>query len=149
MSYLLDYWAKLVPELVVTDIDRSLFFWCDLIGFAISYDRPKEKFAYLNLNGAQIMLEQYNEADREWETGKLEPPFGRGINFQIEVSDINLVIERLYHSSWPLFIPAEERWYTADQVEFGKRQFLVQDPDGYLLRITENLGERLISQVKE
>lgn len=142
MQNTLDNWAKLVPELIVTDISRSLSFWCDLIGFTVSYDRSEEKFAYLNLQGAQIMLEQFNEHDRDWETAPLEAPFGRGINFQIEVPDIQLIIERLNQMNWPIFIPIEERWYAADEVELGQLQFLVKDPDGYLLRLIEDLGER-------
>jgi hypothetical protein len=42
----------------------------------------------------------------------------------------------------PLFVPLEERWYRRDDVLLGNRQFLVQDPDGYLLRFFEDLGER-------
>jgi hypothetical protein len=38
----------------------------------------------------------------------------------------------------------EEKWYRKDNHGVGSRQFLVQDPDGYLLRFSENLGERLI-----
>ncbi|MBW3519826.1 VOC family protein [Flavobacterium sp. NKUCC04_CG] len=146
MNQAVGQWAKLVPELIVSDISSSLDFWCDLIGFCVVYNRPLEKFAYLNLNGAQIMLEQYNDSDRAWETAKLEAPYGRGINFQIEVSDIHAVIQRLKMADWPLFIALEERWYTADAVAFGQLQFLVLDPDGYLLRVIEDLGERPIQQ---
>ena len=140
----MENWSKLVPELIVRDINNSLEFWCHLIGFSVVYDRPEDKFAYLVLDGAQIMLEQYNELDREWETAPLEPPFGRGINFQIEVNDIKKIEERLKAANYPLFIPLEERWYRADDVEFGQLQFLVKDPDGYLLRLNEVLGEREI-----
>jgi hypothetical protein len=45
-------------------------------------------------------------------------------------------------SDWPLFQPVEEAWYRADAIENGQRQFLVQDPDGYLLRLAQDLGER-------
>jgi hypothetical protein len=33
-------WAKLVPELLVSDIGASIEFWCDRLGFAIAYQRP-------------------------------------------------------------------------------------------------------------
>ncbi|MFM9403503.1 hypothetical protein ACKLNQ_16450 [Myroides odoratimimus] len=81
-------WAALVPEFVVSDLAISLQFWCDYIGFEVMYDRKEEYFAYLGMGDAQVMLEQYNPADREWETGILEKPYGRGINFQIEVNAI-------------------------------------------------------------
>lgn len=138
----MDNGSKMVPELVVTDFDRSLSFWCHLIGFEIVYDRPEEKFAYLNLDGAQVMLEQYNALDRDWETAPLEPPLGRGINFQIEVPQLQPILERLHLANWPVFIAVEERWYTAQTLELGQRQFLVQDPDGYLLRLIEDFGSK-------
>ncbi|EPH11318.1 hypothetical protein HMPREF9713_01804 [Myroides odoratimimus CCUG 12700] len=139
-------WAALVPEFVVSDLAISLLFWCDYIGFEVMYDRKEEHFAYLGMGEAQVMLEQYNPADREWETGILEKPYGRGINFQIEVNAIIPILKRLQEANYTLFIDAEERWYRADDVEFGQKQFLVQDPDGYLLRLIENLGERKLAE---
>jgi hypothetical protein len=48
--------APLVPELDVADLAASLMFWCDALGFTVAYDRPAAKFAYLEREGAQIML---------------------------------------------------------------------------------------------
>lgn len=53
-----DRWARLVPELLVTDITVSLKFWVDICGFAVLYSRMEEGFAYLDYEGAQVMLEQ-------------------------------------------------------------------------------------------
>lgn len=36
----------------------------------------------------------------------------------------------------------EERWYRVNEQETGNRQFVVADPDGYLLRFFEDLGLR-------
>ncbi len=36
----------------------------------------------------------------------------------------------------------EQKWYRAGAVETGVSQFLVQDPDGYLIRFSALLGER-------
>lgn len=136
--------AKLVPELLVTRLESSLRFWCDLLGFAVAYDRPEEGFSYLHLDGAEVMLEQLADGDRTWLTGPLDPPFGRGINFQIEVTAIAPIVERLQHAAWPRFLEPEERWYRMAAMEVGQRQFLVQDPDGYLIRLAEHVGERAI-----
>lgn len=142
MSNSRDSMPKLVPELSVTDLKRSLTFWCDLIGFNVLYDRPQEGFAYLDLNGAQIMLEQRDKRDTSWETGLFELPLGRGINFQIEVPEADSIISRLGVAGVKLFMNLEEKWYTAGKVELGQKQFLVMDPDGYLLRLIVDLGER-------
>jgi catechol 2,3-dioxygenase-like lactoylglutathione lyase family enzyme len=136
-------WAVLVPELIVSDLERSIEFWCGLIGFRIAYARREQGFAYLDLGGAQVMLEQFGKADRHWLTGELDDPRGRGINFQISVSDLDDTIGRLEAAGWPLFMPPEEKWYRMDDIETGQRQFLVQDPDGYLLRLAMHVGDRM------
>ncbi len=137
----------LVPELIVADLRQSLAFWCGLIGFKVLYDRPEHGFAYLALAHAdcipaEVMLEQHDTADRSWVTGALDRPLGRGINFQIEVDAIAPILARLEAAAWKLFLAPEEKWYRDGAQEHGQRQFLVQDPDGYLLRLAETLGTR-------
>ncbi|WP_279358766.1 bleomycin resistance protein [Methylobacterium indicum] len=137
--------ATLVPELVVADLATSLRFWVDLIGFRIAYDRPENRFAYLDRDGAQVMLDQYNPSARHWLTGPMDRPLGRGINLQIEVAAVEPILGRLDAAAWPLFMAVEDAWYRAGAIEVGQRQFLVQDPDGYLLRLGAKLGERPVA----
>ena len=70
-------WARVVPELLVADLDHSLRFWCDLCGFQVAFDRPEDRFAYLDLDGAQIMLEQRGRG-RNWITAPLQAPLEGG-----------------------------------------------------------------------
>ncbi|MGO4567789.1 bleomycin resistance protein [Rhizobium sp. 2YAF20] len=130
---------RLVPELDVADIDASLKFWCDCLGFRVAYDRPAAHFAYCEREGVQVMLCQING---EWLTGPLERPFGRGINFQITVSDIEPLLARLKRADWPLFRDVKESWYRIGDEEQGSLEFLVLDPDGYLVRFSQALGSR-------
>ena len=51
-------WNKLVPELIVTDLDKSYHFWVEILGFSVMYQRAEEKFIYVELDGVQFMLEQ-------------------------------------------------------------------------------------------
>jgi catechol 2,3-dioxygenase-like lactoylglutathione lyase family enzyme len=124
--------ARLVPEFDVFDLERSKSFWCDILGFQIAYQRPENLFMYIELQGAQVMLNQRNG---NWETGPLERPLGRGINFQI-------FVDALKQHKWALFRECHDAWYRIAGEERGNRQFLVQDPDGYLLRFAEDLGKR-------
>ena len=128
----------LVPELSVTDYEASRHFWCDLVGFSLRYERPEEGFGYLVLGNAHLMLDQINQG-RTWATGALEPPLGRGINCEVQV-------ERIMSAGWPIFVEPEEKWYRAGDIEIGVRQFLVQDPDGYLLRLQQEIGERPVRE---
>ena len=131
----------LVPELAVTDYEASKRFWCDLIGFSVRYERPEEGFGYLVLGSAHLMLDQINQG-RTWATGTLEAPLGRGINLEIQVAPLDAAWERLTQAQWPIFVEPEEKRYRAGNVEIGVRQFLIQDPDGYLVRLQEEIGER-------
>jgi catechol 2,3-dioxygenase-like lactoylglutathione lyase family enzyme len=131
----------LVPELLVVDIDKSLRFWRALCGFTVLFDRPDEGFAYLDLGGAQIMLDEIGKT-RDWVTGPLEMPLGRGVNFQVRVPAVEPILESLARAGWPLFMEPEQKWYRTGKVETGVHQFLVQDPDGYLVRFSAYLGER-------
>lgn len=58
------------------------------------------------------------------------------------MTDVDAVVRRLEQNDVPLFKSLAERSYRADTVERGQREFLVQNPDGYLLRFAQPLGER-------
>ncbi|WP_297110068.1 VOC family protein [uncultured Devosia sp.] len=130
--------AALVPELSVSDIVASRRFYCDVLGFAVLYERPEEGFAYLALDQAELMLDQIGEG-RDWITGPLVPPLGRGANFQIEVAAIDPICARLQAAGIELFQPVETSTYRTAMDQVTQRQFCVQDPDGYLLRLCEKV----------
>jgi len=111
--------------------------------FSVLFDRPEERFAFLDLAGIHIMLEEAAGPGRRFRTAPLEFPYGRGVNFQMEVADVTATYERAYAAHAPaVLIPLEERWYRQDQIEHGNRQFVIADPDGYLLRFYSYLGRR-------
>jgi catechol 2,3-dioxygenase-like lactoylglutathione lyase family enzyme len=129
----------LVPELLVEELDRSLDFWCRLCGFEVSYDRPEDGFAYVTRGTAHIMIEQAGSG-RNWIPAPLERPLGRGVNFQVAVASIDPIVNSLLAANWPLFMKPETKWYRTGTAETGVTQFLVQDPDGYLIRFQSRLG---------
>jgi catechol 2,3-dioxygenase-like lactoylglutathione lyase family enzyme len=132
--------AKLVPELYCSDLERSLAFYVGLLGFAVQFRRPEERFAYLDRDGAEIMLEQ--PTGRTFLTAELEHPYGRGVNFQIEVADVASLYAAVRASPWRVVLELEDRWYRRDERAFGNRQFVIEDPDGYVLRFFQDLGSR-------
>jgi catechol 2,3-dioxygenase-like lactoylglutathione lyase family enzyme len=133
---------SLIPELDVSDLDRSLTVYLEVLGFRCHVRRPEERFAYLIREGAHLMLEEARGPGRRFHTAPLEYPFGRGVNLQIEVSNVDALYANVQKSDMTILIPLEERWYRHDQMELGNRQFVMADPDGYLLRFFSNLGER-------
>jgi len=133
---------KLIPELDVSDLQSSLSFYVKTIGFKIVYERAEERFAFIDLDGASIMLEEAQGPGRRFRTALLEKPFGRGVNFQIQVTDVNALYKQLTDVSAEIVIPLEEKWHRSAQHELGNLQFVVADPDGYLLRFFTDLGIR-------
>lgn len=136
----------LVPELLVTSLEESLDFWCRLCGFDVLYERPDEGFAYVTSGTAHIMLEQTG-VGRNWMPAALEPPLGRGINFQVSVASIDPLVCALRGASRTLFMEPETKWNRTGATETGVVQFLVQDPDGYLIRFQASLGRRPVDHV--
>ena len=147
----------LVPELACTDLARSLAFYVDLLGFEIAYERPEERFAYLSLaspagtSAVELMLDEIRDGGTAegygWNTARLEPPFGRGINLQIEIGSVDDLRARLHRRDWPVFRDLHDAWYRAGDDELGNRQLIVLDPDGYQLRLFSSLGTRPSVQV--
>ena len=44
--------------------------------------------------------------------------------------------------AYPLYRDIEESWRETGMTLSGAREFLIQDPDGYLLRFSQDLGEQ-------
>lgn len=133
----------LIPEVYVSNIKTSLSFYQDILGFQVLYQRPEEGFAKIEREGAIIMLEEVNkDSKRCWITDDLTRPFGRGINFQIQVSDVLTLYDTVKRINHAFYVDLEEKWYRANNQEAGNKQFVIQDPDGYLLRFFEDMGMR-------
>ncbi|MFZ3583609.1 VOC family protein, partial [Loktanella sp. DJP18] len=132
--------SPLAPELLVSDLPRSLEFWCDLCGFTVAYRRQIEGFAYLqHPDGAQIMLSVRSGA---WESAPLDPPFGRGVLFQIVVADVRLIARRCASARHALYMAEREVWRDYGDREGGRREIALQDPDGYLVLFCQSIGSR-------
>ena len=128
-----------LPEFSVTNLEKSLEFYTTA-GFKIEYDRPENRFAFLSLGKIQIMLQELRENEK-WELAPLSYPFGNGINFQLDVKNVDKIYNAL-KEKYPISFEMEENWYRQDNKLLGSKEFLIQDPDGYLLRFSEDLGEK-------
>lgn len=133
---------KNIPELSVTNLENSLNFY-KTAGFKIDYDRPENKFTFISLGEIQFMLQEISDTDK-WDVASLSYPFGNGINFQLEVENLDEIYNSFKKSNYKITFDIEENWYRQDNKLLGNKEFLIQDPDGYLLRFSEDLGEKEI-----
>ena len=123
---------SLIPELRVSNIEKSKEFYLKL-GFKVMYERKEDKFYFLQLENNQIMIE---EDLKEWKTGELEYPFGRGINLSMEVSNVDELYRKIKEEKLTIFEKLSSKEYkVGNEISYDK-EFLIQDPDGYLLRFT-------------
>jgi predicted enzyme related to lactoylglutathione lyase len=144
----------LVPELDVEDLAASMRFYAGVLQFRTLFERPVERFAYLERDGVELMIQEAAGPGRRFRTAALERPFGRGVNFQLGVEDVDEVHDRAVAAGFEIVVPMEERWYRVDvretggrwriagPSEAGNRQFVVADADGYLWRPYRDLGVR-------
>ena len=125
---------SLIPELTVSDIEKTKDFYLNVLGFKLEYERSEDKFVFLSLEGNQIMFEQENG---NWSVGVLEHPFGRGINFEMTVSDVESLYKRVLDAGIAPFRVLKVNSYRSEDGFIVQKEFLIQDPDGYLLRFTD------------
>ena len=121
---------SLIPELSVTNIEKSKKFYLNL-GFKIMYERKEDKFCFLYLEDNQLMIEEINN---NWNVGEMKYPFGNGINISMTVSDIDSFYESIISKKIVLFRKIKTSKYRVDDIIYEDKEFLLQDPDGYLLR---------------
>src|ERR1700679_1131565 len=99
----------LIPELDVEDLATSLGVYTGVFGFAVLFERPEEQFAYLELEGVHLMLEEAAGPGRRFRTAPLEKPYGRGVNLQIRVSDVDGLHTQAVHAGLAMVTDLEER----------------------------------------
>lgn len=130
----------LIPELRVFDLKKSKKFYTEILGFKVEYSRSD--FAMVVLGECQIMLQQLTlpSVNGSWNvTDDMEYPLGRGINFQIILPDIMPIYNSLKQNNVPIFIDILISHYKENDIVYTVKEFLVQDPDGYLLRFQQDI----------
>lgn len=124
----------MIPELSVFDINQTVAFY-KKIGFQIIYERPEDLFVFMSFAENQFMFEQIY--DKGWNTGKMLYPLGQGISFSIEVDTIDRLYEKVINSGIEIFRELTISSYRVKNEYIQQKEFLVQDPNGYLLRFTD------------
>jgi|SRR5882724_2317334 len=104
--------------LEVNNLEDSLGFYRELLGFEISKHSPESEppLATLQAGGLKISLAQHLETMLKR---------GRGVSFFIGVSDVDDYYNQLRAKGVEVYPPADEGW--------GGRFITLQDPDKYRL----------------
>ena len=122
-----------IPEFMVSNLEKSRSFYCDLLGFTIEYERPEENFLFLSLEDCQLMLEEGTKD----ELAKLSYPFGRGVNISFGIKDVPSLYQKLLEADYPIHRPLTKREFRVGDSFIYPHEFAILDPDGYFLRFSE------------
>lgn len=139
----------LVPELSVNSLEKSKNFYINILGFKIDYERPEEQFVFMSYFGSEMMIEQDRHREgisAKWIVEPLDYPRGRGLNISINCPNADELAKQITQAGIKLRKPVEECWYRDNNILHGQKNFLVQDPDGFLLRFEECLGTKNIDE---
>ena len=124
---------SLIPELSVSNIENSKKFYKN-IGFKVIYERKEDKFCFIQLEENQIMIEEING---NWNVGELTYPYGNGINISMSVKDVQKLYNALKNKNIKFFIDLKISEYKVNDKVYQDKEFLIQDPDVYLLRFND------------
>lgn len=125
---------KTIPELSVFDINKSKNFYLNVLGAKIEYERQEDKFVFLSLEENQLMLEEIH--DNGWNIRELTYPLGQGINISLEIKNVDSIYQRVKEHNITLYRDMKISHYTGANEIIKQKEFLLQDPNGYLLRLT-------------
>jgi catechol 2,3-dioxygenase-like lactoylglutathione lyase family enzyme len=123
---------SVVPQLTVTDMNRSVKFYRKRLGFEVTHKDPEERPEFVALEREGVSLFLVSQASRE-EPYQVEDlkrnKRGVGVRIYFEVDDAKEVYDVLKAASVPILRDIahnEEENYT---------EFSIQDPDGYEIGI--------------
>lgn len=123
--------TKLTPNLIVSDVERSVRFYCDVLGFTVTATVPETApfvFAIVQSGGVEVFFNAPEPAIAEYPAFK-DRPIGGTLTLFIEVLDIAGAHAAL-NERVPIVMPLEHKWY-------GVTEFAFADPDGYLITFAE------------
>lgn len=126
---------SLIPELSVRNIEKTKYFYISVLGFCLEYERVEDKFVFLSYGKSQIIFEEIH--DNGWNISDLEYPLGRGINFSIVSNKLDELYDIIKNKNIKIYRELKENIYLCKGKQEIQREFLIQDPDGYLLRFIE------------
>lgn len=128
-------WARIVPGLLVSDIDASVDVYTRLFGFELAH-AESGRLAELRIEGAQLLLTQF-VADASLVGAELTNPFGRGLTLHVRLADPKALYESLRAEKYPIVVPMELSELSEGGERFTRASFVVADPDGYLINFSD------------
>lgn len=129
------HFKKLTPNLLVSDVSRSLAFYIEVLGFTRGMTVPDEApfvFASVTSDAVEIFFNDAAVAVKEYPAfaGR---PIGATATMFIEMEGVDALHARL-EGKVTIAMPLVTQWY-------GLKEFAIVDPDGYLITFAERMQQ--------
>ena len=129
--------SKLTPNLLVADVERSLAFYTNVLGFERGFTVPEQSpfvFGSVASGSIEIFFNERETAAKEYPAfaGK---PLGMSGTMFIELQGsghIERLLDRLKRTV-PIVMDLVTQWY-------GVKVFAIADPDGYVITFAERVA---------
>ena len=120
MPYVL---SKLTPNLVVSNVERAVHFYCDVLGFSCAMtvpDEPPYAFSAVRSGGVEIFLNSAESAGSEYPAFRGKA-IGGTLTMFIDVADVRSVYDAL-KTQVKIVMPIEKKWYGVRDYVCGDRR---------------------------
>lgn len=133
--------ASVTPNLIVADIDRSIAFYRDVLGFSVQATVPQAApfvFAWMQRDDIGVFLNTVGSVKDDHPELAARPIGGTNtLYIAIEAIDAESGIESLYEA-----VRARARVVMLPTTQFyGMREFGIEDPDGYVIFLGQRVAE--------
>lgn len=132
--------ADVTPNLIVSDIDRSIAFYRDVLGFSLVTSVPDTApfaFAWMQRDGVSVFLNTVASVRDEQPDIAARPIGGTATMYlTVEAETAALGIDALFEqvkSRVRVIMPVKTQFY-------GMREFGIEDPDGYLIYAAQRVA---------
>ena len=115
---------NVAPRLPVADLDRTITFYTEFLGFDCGALWPEHEPTFAILDRDQINV-QFEVAEKGVRVGNAT------LSFDVEDA---LAVKELLNGRVRIEWGPEVYW-------FGRREFAIRDPDGYLIIVSEETGD--------
>ncbi len=126
--------TKITPNLIVSNVERSLAFYTDVLGFARGMTVPEQSpfvFASVTSDAVEIFFNDRSTVAKE-SPQMAGLAFGGGNTMFIEVEGIDALHDRVAPKA-AIVLPLVTQWY-------GMREFAITDPDGYVITFAQRVA---------
>lgn len=126
--------TKITPNLIVANVERSLAFYTEVLGFARGMTVPDASplvFASVTSGAVEIFLNDKSTTAKE-SPQMAGLAFGGGNTMFIEVENVDALHDAV-KSRATIVMPIHTQWY-------GMREFALTDPDGYVITFAQRVN---------